>query len=169
MAVHRRTVPLLSPRLRRYATPHHTTSYYITLNENEIKLTRTLGLLAIPHPSYPGLTYGLLFLIPGGGYPPLLTCLAWLSNNTPEDWKRAIALAIVIGMGNLGGTVGSNLFPEGHAPNYWMGYSICLGVTAAAIASTLVLKGVYERMNGERRVEGGDGEGSEDQEFRYVL
>ncbi|KAL2785962.1 major facilitator superfamily domain-containing protein [Aspergillus keveii] len=128
-----------------------------------------VGLLAIPHPSYPGLTYGLLFLIPGGGYPPLLTCLAWLSNNTPEDWKRAIALAIVIGMGNLGGTVGSNLFPEGHAPNYWMGYSICLGVTAAAIASTLVLKGVYERMNGERRVEGGDGEESEDQEFRYVL
>lgn len=122
------------------------------------------GLLAIPHPAYPGLTYGLLFLIPGGGYPPLLTCLAWLSNNTPEDWKRAISLAMVIGMGNLGGTIGSNLFPEGHAPHYWMGYSLCLGVTAAAIGGTFVLKRMYERMNEEkRRVEG------ESPEFRCVL
>ncbi|KAL3465085.1 major facilitator superfamily domain-containing protein [Aspergillus heterothallicus] len=123
-----------------------------------------VGLLTIPHPAYPGLTYGLLFLIPGGGYPPLLTCLAWLSNNTPEDWKRAISLAIVIGMGNLGGTVGSNLFPEGHAPHYWMGYSLCLGFTAAAIGGTFVLKGMYERMNEEkRRVEG------ESPEFLYAL
>ena len=60
--------------------------------------------------------------------------------------------------------MGSNLFPEGHAPHYWMGYSLCLVFTAAAIGGTFVLKGMYERMNEEkRRVEG------ENPGFRYVL
>jgi hypothetical protein len=59
-----------------------------------------IGLLAIPHPKLPGLTYAFLFTIPGGVYPPLIGCLSWVGNNLAPTWKRAVGMAVLISIGN---------------------------------------------------------------------
>jgi hypothetical protein len=66
------------------------------------------------------------------------------------SWKRAIGMALLISIGNLGGAIGSNIFLAQQAPHYWLGYGIGLGMVFAALVSTMVLRLAYSRIN-ERR------------------
>ncbi|EKG17513.1 Major facilitator superfamily [Macrophomina phaseolina MS6] len=106
-----------------------------------------LGLLCIPHPRLPGLTYAFLFCIPAGVYPPLIGVLSWIGNNLAPSWKRAIGMALLISMGNLGGAIGSNVYLEDQKPHYWLGFGFGLGISVAAIVATLVLKMAFETLN----------------------
>lgn len=63
-------------------------------------------LLAIPHPKYPGLTYAMLFTIPGGLYPAVIGVISWIGNNLAPSWKRAVGIALLMTFGNLGGAIG---------------------------------------------------------------
>lgn len=83
-----------------------------------------VALLAIPHPKLPGLTYFFLFWIPIGIYPALISLCSWLANNIAPTWKRAAGMALVISGGNLGGTVGSNIFLASQSPKYPLGYGM---------------------------------------------
>ena len=109
-----------------------------------------IGLMAVPHPALPGLTYGLLFAVPSGVYPGVLSVIAWISNNTAPTWKRAIGMAMMITLGNIGGIVGSNIYYSHEAPHYWSGYGTSLSFLCAAIIATLVLRWSYARSNKER-------------------
>ncbi|EXJ87212.1 hypothetical protein A1O3_04171 [Capronia epimyces CBS 606.96] len=109
-----------------------------------------LGLLAIPHPRLPGLTYGWLFFIPAGLYPPVITMASWLGNNLAPTWKRSIGIALGISLANAGGIVGSNIFIAKQAPHYWLGYGFCFGCVCVAILSTLVLRYAYKTANEKR-------------------
>lgn len=109
-----------------------------------------VALLSIPHPRYPGLTYAFLFGIPAGVYPPLITILSWVANNLAPTWKRAVGMAVLISIGNLGGAVGSNIYLEAQEPHYWLGYGLCLGILVAAIVCTLLLKTAYSSINKKR-------------------
>lgn len=115
-----------------------------------IALCGSIALLVIPHPRYPGLTYAFLFAIPAGVYPPLVGILAWAGNNLAPSWKRAIGMALLISLGNLGGAIGSNIFLESQNPRYWLGYGFCLGICAAAIACVTVLKFSWAKDNKKR-------------------
>ena len=90
-----------------------------------------LALLCIPHPRLPGLTYGFLFFIPAGLYPALISLLSWIGNNLAPSWKRAVGMALLISIGNLGGAVGSNIFLSEQAPKYPLGY----GLSVSTISS----------------------------------
>ncbi|KAL1627218.1 hypothetical protein SLS56_006457 [Neofusicoccum ribis] len=113
-----------------------------------------LGLLCIPHPRLPGLTYAFLFCIPAGVYPPLIGVLSWIGNNLAPSWKRAIGMALLISMGNLGGAIGSNVYLEAQAPSYWLGFGFGLGIALAAITATVVLKFTFERLNRQKEAMG---------------
>jgi len=108
------------------------------------------GLLAIPHPKYPGLTYGWLFFIPAGCYPSVITMVSWLGNNLAPTFKRSIGIALGISLANAGGIVGSNIFIANQAPRYWLGYGVCFAFLCIAILSTLVLRYAYKRANDKR-------------------
>jgi len=56
-------------------------------------------------------------------------------------------MAALIGGGNLGGIVGSNIFLEQEAPQYWTGYGVCLAISLLAIVATLILRRAYLRDN----------------------
>lgn len=115
-----------------------------------IGLVGFIGLLSVPHPKLPGLTYAFLFCIPAGVYPPLICCLSWIGANLAPSWKRAVGMALLISVGNLGGAIGSNIFLAKQAPNYWVGYGIGCGMLLAAIIATLILKTVLQRINKQR-------------------
>ncbi|WPH04635.1 retrograde regulation protein 2 [Acrodontium crateriforme] len=109
-----------------------------------------IALLVIPHPRLPGLTYAFLFTVPAGVYPPLIGCLSWIGNNLAPSWKRAIGMALLISIGNLGGAIGSNIYIAKQEPRYWLGYGYSLGTLCAAILSTLILKTAYQKENKKR-------------------
>ncbi|KIX03060.1 uncharacterized protein Z518_06610 [Rhinocladiella mackenziei CBS 650.93] len=115
-----------------------------------VALVGFIGLLSIPHPKLPGLTYAFLFTIPAGVYPPLIGCLSWVGNNLAPTWKRAVGMALLISIGNMGGAIGSNIFLAEQAPHYWLGYGIGTGMVAAAIVSTFVLRIAYGVLNKKR-------------------
>ena len=109
-----------------------------------------LGLLVIPHPKFPGLTYGWLFFVTGGLYPPVITMASWLGNNLAPTWKRSVGIALGISLANAGGLVGSNIFIATQAPRYPLGYGFCLGCLIVAILATLVLRYAYTSINTKR-------------------
>ncbi|EXJ77837.1 hypothetical protein A1O3_08996 [Capronia epimyces CBS 606.96] len=115
-----------------------------------ISLIGFLGLLAIPHPKLPGLTYAFLFPITIGVYPAVITLVSWVANNIAPTSKRAIGLAMSIMMGNFGGAIGSNIYLRQEAPRYWTGYGVSIACSALAIASTFILKWAYQRENRKR-------------------
>ncbi|KAK1252004.1 hypothetical protein MKX08_003191 [Trichoderma sp. CBMAI-0020] len=108
------------------------------------------ALLAIPHPQLPGLTYGMLFLATSGIYMSLVPTLCFIANNLAPSSKRAVGMAHLICMGNLGGIAGSNIFLSNEAPHYWTGYGFILGIDCLAFITCLVLRHVLMRINKKR-------------------
>lgn len=91
-----------------------------------------IALLSIPHPRLPGLTYAFLFTIPTGLYPAVISCISWVGNSLAPTWKRAIGMALMMSIGNLGGAVGSNIFLENQAPKYQLGYGFSMGMRVSS-------------------------------------
>ncbi|EXA35259.1 hypothetical protein FOVG_14018 [Fusarium oxysporum f. sp. pisi HDV247] len=108
------------------------------------------AMLSIPHPKFPGLTYFFLFFITAGLYPSIIGCISWIGNNLAPSFKRAIGMALLISIGNLGGAVGSNIFLQKQAPHYWLGYGFSLGIMSAAVISTIILHFATQRINKKR-------------------
>lgn len=78
-----------------------------------------------------------------------------MGNNTSGHYKRAISSAMMVGFGNAGGIVASNVFISSQAPAYPTGYGTTLGLLwVCALACTGFLVGVYfenqKRDRGER-------------------
>lgn len=115
-----------------------------------VALAGFIGLISIPHPRVPGLTYAFLFTIPTGVQSGVITLVSWVSNNLSPTWKRAAGLALTLTLGNLGGLVGSNIYPAHEAPRYWTGYGTSLACVSVAIMCTIILRGVWSRENSKR-------------------
>lgn len=128
----------------------HQTRWPFIVMPYSIALIGFIGLISVPHPRFPGLTYAFLFCIPAGVYPPLICCLSWIGNNLAPSWKRAVGMALLISMGNLGGAIGSNVYLAKQAPHYWLGYGMGAGMVFAAIVATMVLKVAFQRINKQR-------------------
>lgn len=103
--------------------------------------------LAIPHPKYPGITYGFLFPVAAGLYCPFTCLVAWVGNSLAPSSKRAIGMALLISVGNMGGIMGSNIYLAREAPKYTTGFSASLAMCCAAIIMTFVLRWAYAREN----------------------
>ncbi|UPK97221.1 hypothetical protein LCI18_008156 [Fusarium solani-melongenae] len=109
-----------------------------------------IALLSIPHPRLPGLTYSVLFLITSGLYPAVIGCITWVGNNLAPTFKRAIGMALLMTLGNLGGAIGSNIFLAEQSPQYWLGYGFSLGVIMLAILLIFALRYSNRALNRKR-------------------
>jgi hypothetical protein len=58
----------------------------------------------------PGGRYAAIFLIVSGGYTCQPVAIAWVQNNMAGHYKRSISSGIMIGVGNIGGIIASNIF-----------------------------------------------------------
>lgn len=56
------------------------------------------------------LPLAFLFTIPAGVSHPIMGLLSRFGNNLAPSWKRAVGMALIISVGNLGSAVGSNIF-----------------------------------------------------------
>lgn len=124
-----------------------------------------------------GARYAAIFLIVTGGYMCQPVTIAWVNNNMGGHYKRAVSSAMMIGFGNAGGIVASNIFLESEAPAYKTGYGTCLGLLwMCGLCCTAFLIGVMlenkRRDRGERdhRFEGPDADnlGDDHPHFRFT-
>ncbi|KAL1899916.1 hypothetical protein Sste5346_002782 [Sporothrix stenoceras] len=106
--------------------------------------------LAIPHPRMTGVSYFFLYLIAGGLFAPFMCVVCLIGNNLAPSSKRAVGMAVLISVGNLGGICGSNIFLAKQAPRYQVGYGTCLGICLAGIVAAYVLRVAYDRENKRR-------------------
>jgi hypothetical protein len=93
------------------------------------------------------LCYTMVFLACIGVYPILPGCNAWTINNLAGAEKRAMGIAFMICIGNLGGLPGSFIFLSGESPRYPTGFGTSLGFAAAGIAAALTLEFCYRAHN----------------------
>lgn len=106
--------------------------------------------LAIPHPDLPGLTYAFLFVVAAGLYAPFISIVCIVGNNLAPSSKRAVGMALLISVGNMGGICGSNIYIAREAPNYTTGFSVSLAMCVCGIVAAFVLRRVYDRDNKRR-------------------
>jgi sugar phosphate permease len=106
--------------------------------------------LAIPHPKYPGLTYGFLFPVAGGLYCPFISLVSWIGSSLAPSSKRAVGMALLIAVGNMGGIMGSNIYLARERPKYKTGFGVSLAMCLFAIVMTLVVRWGYKRENEKR-------------------
>jgi hypothetical protein len=89
----------------------------------------------------------MVFLACIGVYPILPGCNAWTINNLAGAEKRAMGIAFMICIGNLGGLPGCFIFLSGESPRYPTGFGTSLGFAAAGIAAALTLEFCYRAHN----------------------
>ncbi|KAF8246812.1 MFS general substrate transporter, partial [Wilcoxina mikolae CBS 423.85] len=102
----------------------------------------------------PKAAYGGVFIAACGVYPAFPGMITWFSNNLASSRKRAIAMALVIGMGSFGGAMGANFYRQKDAPRYLLGHCLNLGFVSlgAAAGGVLYMRYVLEnRRRGDER------------------
>ncbi|KAJ4315851.1 hypothetical protein N0V94_005737 [Neodidymelliopsis sp. IMI 364377] len=82
-----------------------------------------------------------------GVYPILPGCNAWTINNLAGPEKRAIGIATMICIGNLGGIVGSFIYQEKEKPKYPTGFGTSLSFAAAGLVCAFTLEWLFWRIN----------------------
>jgi MFS family permease len=75
-----------------------------------------------------GARYTALFLVNVGNYITQPLAVVWLANNMGGHYKRSFGAALQIGLGNVGGIIGSNIFLQTEAPHYHTGYGTGLAL-----------------------------------------
>ncbi|KAI9800961.1 MAG: hypothetical protein M1833_003098 [Piccolia ochrophora] len=127
-----------------------------------------------------GAKYAALFFIIDATYICIPVNVLWLANNLAGPYKRAIGVGVMIGVGNLGGILGSLMFIPSEAPTYVTGYSIGLaGLVLIAVLDCVLYFGMRaenrKRERGERDyrlrqpAEVVECLGDDHPEFRYTL
>ncbi|CAE7194997.1 unnamed protein product [Rhizoctonia solani] len=83
-----------------------------------------------PHVSYAG-----IFLTCSGVYSTVPCLISWVSNNVGGDTKRGVVLAMIIGIGNLGGICSSFVYRAKDAPRYKLGHNVIIGSLSMAFCA----------------------------------
>lgn len=113
------------------------------------------GPIHIQHRLPIGVRYTAIFFITSGNYITQPLAVVWLANNMAGHYKRSFGAAIQIGIGNIGGIIGSNIYLANEAPYYRTGYSTGLALLLlGGISCTMLFLGMRlenkKRDNGER-------------------
>jgi len=98
----------------------------------------------------PKIRYGACFLMTAGGGAAAPIVLAWGTENAAPDTMRAMASAIIPGLGGLGAIVSVWTYVPSDAPHFLRGSSANLGTSSFACVLTVALLLYLRRENAER-------------------
>jgi len=82
--------------------------------------------------------YGALFFMAVGSYISLPMLWVMLMNNVSGSYKMACAVAIEVGLGNIGGIASALVFQGKQAPLYTLGYHTVLYMSVVAAALVVI-------------------------------
>ncbi|KAG8740138.1 hypothetical protein FRC10_004723 [Ceratobasidium sp. 414] len=95
----------------------------------------------------PGVGYAATFIAACGVFPNIPLVIAWAGNNAGGELKRGVALAMIVGFGNLGGIVSSFIYRAKDSPRFHLGHGVALASLCMAWVGTLIMLSVYKRLN----------------------
>jgi hypothetical protein len=98
----------------------------------------------------PGISYMALFFITSAGYIVQPMVVSWVMNNASGHYKRAFTSGTMIGLGNAGGLVSSNVFFQEEAPYYPTGYGTSLALLVLTGTAAVVFYFGLKRENAKR-------------------
>lgn len=100
-----------------------------------------------------GVKYMALFFVTSAGYIVQPMVVSWVMNNASGHYKRAFTSGTMIGLGNAGGLVSSNVFFQEESPYYPTGYGTSLALLIlTGIAAVVFYAGL--RWENARRAAG---------------
>ncbi|KAI7866807.1 major facilitator superfamily domain-containing protein [Spinellus fusiger] len=80
--------------------------------------------------------------------PPML---CWSSANVGGYTKKATAIAFQVGLGNLGGVIGGQIYRVSDAPHYTNGHIACACLLFGSVSFSLLFKYLLEKENNRRK------------------
>lgn len=101
----------------------------------------------------PGVIYAGVYIAALGVYPAFPGIISWLSNNLSGSYKRAIGMAIHIGIGNFGGAFASNIYHAKDKPKFILGHAVELGFISMGLLATCAIIVAYTFVNKKREKE----------------
>ncbi|TFK28785.1 sugar transporter [Coprinopsis marcescibilis] len=111
--------------------------------------------------------YISLFLM-AQSYAGFVVLFAWISNSFPRPpSKRAVALALINAISQLGNVAGSYVWPSAWGPTYRYSYGICIATSGTAIVMCWLFKQELLRLNKKLDAEEA-AQGQRAQGFRYI-
>ncbi|KAL0956742.1 hypothetical protein HGRIS_002862 [Hohenbuehelia grisea] len=111
-------------------------------------LVSLIGYLVLYTQTRPGVAYFGAILAAVGVYPTIAVDLAWAGGNAGGDVKRGVVLAMVIGIGNLGGICSSFVYI--HPPRFHVGHGTIMGWLGLSILLSLFAMWDYNRINKQK-------------------
>ncbi|KIJ13101.1 hypothetical protein PAXINDRAFT_100907 [Paxillus involutus ATCC 200175] len=106
--------------------------------------------------SSPGVSYAGTIIAAAGVFPTIAVHLAWAGSNAGGDLKRGVVIAMVIGLGNLGGICSSFIYLD--PPRFHIGHGTIMGWLTLSILLSCFAMWDYRRINEEKEelcLEGG--------------
>ncbi|KII95429.1 hypothetical protein PLICRDRAFT_98827 [Plicaturopsis crispa FD-325 SS-3] len=97
-----------------------------------------------------GAKYVGTFFCVAGTYGAFPAVIAWLGNNLAGQYKRAVGMALHIGIGNFSGAISSNVYRTQDAPRYIIGHGIELMFIGIGFVSVPIAVVAYMRINAKR-------------------
>lgn len=97
-----------------------------------------------------GVKFFGLFLIAAGSYAALPTSVAWPSVNLRGQTRRAVGVSAVIGFGNFGGLIASNIYRNSNGGRYFTGHGVNLGLLGMGIIVSPLYAYLLKRENARR-------------------
>lgn len=111
-------------------------------------LVSMCGYLVLYNTSRPGPGYAGTVIACMGVYPTIAVNLAWAGGNAGGDLKRGVVIAMVIGIGNLGGICSSFIYYD--PPRFHHGHGVMIGWLGLTVVSSCVLMWRYSVINREK-------------------
>ncbi|KAH7920703.1 MFS general substrate transporter [Leucogyrophana mollusca] len=104
-----------------------------------------IGYIVLYTQSKPGPSYVGTFIAAIGVFPTIAVDLAWAGSNAGGDLKRGVVIAMVIGLGNLGGICSSFIYID--PPRFHIGHGTIIGFLSLTIVLSFVAMWDYNRLN----------------------
>ncbi|KAI5984053.1 MFS general substrate transporter [Pisolithus albus] len=94
-----------------------------------------------------GIKYFGTYLAVIGLYSGVPCVVGWLANNLHGRYKRAVGMAIQVGMGNLGGIIASYIFRVQDEPRFILGFAISIGFMCLGLLAAIAVTYSYHSAN----------------------
>jgi len=97
-----------------------------------------------------GTKYFGTFLCVIGSYSSSPGVVAWLGGNVAGQYKRAVAVSLHLGIGNLAGIIAANIYRTKDSPRYRLGHGVELGLISIGLVVLPTIVFTYNRINARR-------------------
>jgi hypothetical protein len=97
-----------------------------------------------------GVAYFAVVLAVAGIYPIQSAAASWNANNIAPSSRRAIGIALMNCVGNVGGIIGSFMYIEKEKPKYPTGFGLSLALAGGGLFVAFFLEWSYKRGNAQK-------------------